>query len=424
MDGYEPEVALAVRIPKSSETAGLVEDHSETQKESNTDVDTNLMSYGFEYIDATGEVPLRRSGDDGSEFPPTDGLHAISFFEIFNFIILFCSTSDIPHLPRVLDALSTIMWPSMRSAPSSSGLDSEPKRECDSILAELLAHDHGSMTSPASHRESEDEDDLMEQMRGLLRGGERKVKDDINMSDFGENDTLKISTAGENIPHAQLPWLVTSSKAGDSIFSPIESISLSHNDTATSPFEIDEDLAAKLTNKFSIGFEDDFTVFVSAPNNQEGETTPDAMSYHRKQRDIVESPMPSATASSTLKPWRVLERYQSLGSVSDFGGSDFGDEGPMYKSLDDSDDDLDDDLPTKTEIMETSAKIFGLAALQKKGAVTEDGDTHGSSFDLSQVMSALQQFKTDISRMDDEEERRKSAARVALGLVYGLEGSD
>ena len=73
MGGYEPEVSLAVRIPKSDETAGLVEDNSEAQKENNTDTDAILMSYGFEYIDATGKVPLRRTGDGGNELPSADG---------------------------------------------------------------------------------------------------------------------------------------------------------------------------------------------------------------------------------------------------------------------------------------------------------------------------------------------------------------
>jgi len=47
MGGYEPGISLAMRIPKSDETAGLVEDNSEAQKENNTDTDAILMSHGF-----------------------------------------------------------------------------------------------------------------------------------------------------------------------------------------------------------------------------------------------------------------------------------------------------------------------------------------------------------------------------------------
>lgn len=397
MGGYEPEVSLAVRIPKSTEMTGLVEDNSEI--ENNTDIDTILMSYGFEYIDATGEVPVRRTGDDGNELSATD---------------------DIPHLPRVLDALSTIMWPSMKSGGRGSGgggLGEKSKRERDSILEELLAHDGGTMS--ASHRDSEDEAELMEQMQDLLRSEELKARgggDASNLPNFRQSG---VSTEGL---HLQLPWLTQNSgKTEGSIFSAIDRLSMSPPTVTeeTSPFEEHQD--GQATGKFSLGFEDDFTVFVSAParNYQEGEMTPDGMSF-QKQQDTFESS--SAIPNTTLEPGSAGLRYQSLGSVSDFGGSDMEDEEPVYKSLDDGDDGNhydDDDIPTKEEIRATSAKIFGTSLLQKKGRT---GDPEASEpFDLSQVMSALQQFKTDISGMDNEEERRRAAAKVALGLVYGLE---
>ncbi len=36
-------------------------------------------------------------------------------------------------------------------------------------------------------------------------------------------------------------------------------------------------------------------------------------------------------------------------------------------------------------------------------------------------MNALQGMKAEIADMEEESERRKAAARIALGLVYGLE---
>ena len=53
--------------------------------------------------------------------------------------------------------------------------------------------------------------------------------------------------------------------------------------------------------------------------------------------------------------------------------------------------------------------------------MADDSDGEVGPFDLSQVMNVLQEMKSEISGMDSEEERRKAAARVALGLVYGLE---
>lgn len=311
------------------------------------------------------------------------------------------------------------MWPSMKSGhkgSAASGFDNQMRRERDSILEELLSHDHGTLLSS-----TDDEDDLTEQMQGLLRSEGRKAKVNSDLHNFRESEVVKVSRE-ESFTN---PWLTgDSGKPGGSIFSPIDGIVLSPTDTeATLPFGMKEDQAAEPTGKFSIGFEDDFTVFVSAPAVNEAETTPDAMSYH-KQHETFESPMSSAIPSSTLEPGSARMRYHSLGSVSDFGGSDFGDEEPLYESLDDQ---MDDDLPTKDEIREMSAKIFG--TVQGEPATVTGGNIEVGScedsdreppFDLSQVMSALEQFKSDISGMDDEEERRKTAAKVALGLLYGL----
>ncbi len=62
---YEPEVALAVRIPglssSSPSTSPLAKETSdslnkedrETDENENGDIDSTLSSYGFEYVDAT-----------------------------------------------------------------------------------------------------------------------------------------------------------------------------------------------------------------------------------------------------------------------------------------------------------------------------------------------------------------------------------
>lgn len=308
------------------------------------------------------------------------------------------------------------MWPSMKSGHKGSAggeFDNKSRRQRDLILEELLhPYGHGTMPLSAIHRESEDEDDLADDMQEVLRSEERKSK---GISDTTKIDVPKISTEGDYAGNT-LSWLtINSGKTGDGVFSPIDSMSLSPFDTGSStPFGIKD----QPTGKFSIGFEDDFTAFVSAPavNIEEA---PDAIGYRKPQ----DSPMPSALRSGTLEPGSASVRYQSLGS--DFGGSDFGDEEPMYESLDDDGDSEDDDLPTKEEIRETSGKIFGKVVagtpLVEGDADDTDGDERVVPFDLSQVMDALQQFKSDISGMDDEEERRKAAAKVALGLVYGLE---
>lgn len=325
------------------------------------------------------------------------------------------------------------MWPSMKSGHKGSvdgEFDNKSKRERDSILEELLSHGHGTMPSSANRRDGEEEEDEgTGQVQALPRSEARKSKGRSDLPRLGESDDLKVTSTDGSFTSNTLPWLTPNSGQNGGIFLPIDGVLLSPVDTeATSPFGMKEDEAAKSMTTFSIGFEDDFTVFVSAP----AATPDDVVGYH-KQQDGFGSPIRSAGANSTLEPESASVRYHSLGSVSDFEGSDFEDQEPRYESLNDGDNvllDCDDDLPTKEEIRETSAKIFGttkgeeeIRATVAGGSETEShGDDIVPGIDLSQVMSTLEQIKMDIAEMDDEEERRKAAARVTLGLLYGLDG--
>lgn len=108
------------------------------------------------------------------------------------------------------------------------------------------------------------------------------------------------------------------------------------------------------------------------------------------------------------------------------------------------------ELPPPSEIEETAKRLF--APAPDGPANTARSDTHSReahadasyipldedgnsfstnfggdeedlgfrSFDLSRVLGALQVMKEEISGMEDEDERRKAAARIALGLVHGL----
>lgn len=185
------------------------------------------------------------------------------------------------------------------------------------------------------------------------------------------------------------------------------------------------------------GFEDDFAEFVGAPLD---------VAYGH---DAVRQ-----------EPMHTGASYRSLASAPELAEDFLGDG--------DGEDD-DADLPSRTEIAETSRRIFGAASLdvpsrasarrspsaratslpapaaaessgeaQSPQAVfrTPDDDSFASfaeeddddfelgAFDLSRVLGALQGMKEEIAGMTDEDERRKAAARVALGLVYGLRKED
>lgn len=153
------------------------------------------------------------------------------------------------------------------------------------------------------------------------------------------------------------------------------------------------------------GFEDDFTDFVGAP-----------VDFEVRRSD------------STSTKGRSFS-YMSLHSEFDV--------------------DEDTDLPSHDEIQATSNQIFGstsshipiptsgskqqqflsptdapglgVSPAPTTSTLGDEDDFGMSRFDLSRVFSSLQVMKEEISEMSDDGERRRAAARVALGLVYGLQ---
>ena len=149
------------------------------------------------------------------------------------------------------------------------------------------------------------------------------------------------------------------------------------------------------------GFDDDFSDFVSAP-----------------------APAPETTGTTSTTPTSELVPEAGWNQVCD-----------------DPEDDLfnDDFLPTDQEILMTSRRIFGpnlpsqrassrsaRADDERRSHEDEDedeGNTLGDGdIDLSRIMGALQGLKEEISGIENEEVKRRMAARVAMGLLYGLEG--
>lgn len=104
----------------------------------------------------------------------------------------------------------------------------------------------------------------------------------------------------------------------------------------------------------------------------------------------------------------------------------------------DADTDSDADMPSKADVRAAAARIFGLphpSASTSSDPSLPSGtdfsdalksfdselDMDAPAFDLSQILGALEGMKAEVALIPDEATRRKAAARVALGLVYGLE---
>ena len=281
-----------------------------TQPSPHEDLEDQLFNHGLEYIDGSSPFTLSSSASE------SDG----SVGEcIGTLVVVVLSSPAAPGMRRALDALSTIMWPSMARDGTSRGsrtvssnaqhLD-DPDLALQAIIADSGAHSDEFATSRASRMQME-----MDEL-------EKWLQDDVT-DDLKNDDPWKNKSSS---PHA--------GKNG-----------------------------AKLEPDDDVGFDDDFSDFVSGPSSSH----------------------PPDPNFATAHPFSQI------------------------------DDDESDDLPSRSEIESAASRIFDTER-------NRELDEGVPSFDLSNILSALQGMKEEIAGIEDESERRKAAAKAALGLVYGLGG--
>ncbi|KZP33400.1 hypothetical protein FIBSPDRAFT_1035984 [Athelia psychrophila] len=397
LEDHDPEVSLAVRMEGSSPKEGSEDDE---------DVDAFLSTLGFEFVDATTRAAEAHDID------------AMSHGESRRVLIA------VPGLPRVIDALSTIMWPTMVQSQSTTARKSRARElldwvrdeEEDDGLRPLVnpSDEAGAVTTSSS---SLADNGIKSRMQREMEELERWLEDE------------------EGLRATQDPWIVPSNEK--SLEDPLS--------TTDSPLDLHHRPEGSISSwayhtgeaSASSGFDDDFTVFVSAPPAEPSAPQP-----------ITDVPSGRSTPDTDmLNPMHTGASYRSLGSVSDFGGNTSAEEHQGD----------DEGLPSEDEIRATSARIFGSSlspsllppqALPPTGAPratsppqatptaasfptsatffpeSEDEEYDMGEFDLSRVLNALQAMKEEISGMGDEDARRKAAARAAMGLVYGLERQD
>lgn len=348
-------------------------------------------------------------------------------------------------MPRIIDALSAIMWPSMTRK-------STPHDKPRSLLGTM--HQKGSILSESHHdlvtallNSGRSRDDRthrqLQELASWLDEKKTGTETDDAESASANDDTITIwSTAvtpGNMTPHAL-------------------------SDVGSHPGSPEP------------GFDDDFTAFVSASESSSFDVVDTSTSQGSRQNQPhlrnnsplaassfsstfsfesaasgpstpnVEKPEQQSLDNSYLTPFNTSS-YRPLGSVSDFGDPDTETcheraGGPCSSEHNGSEHE-NDEMPTTDEIAETSRRIFGSVPLtasptvDRKKTVLSDGDgdlealiresSEGDDlpdlrrFDLQEVLSSLQGLKEEIAGMSDDKERRKAAARVALGLVYGLD---
>ncbi|KAH7912547.1 hypothetical protein BJ138DRAFT_1083423 [Hygrophoropsis aurantiaca] len=415
LSAHEFEVVLAIRIPRSSlpqSTTPISEQSLPTPKdeiessqstEDDQDVDAYMSAHGFEFID------IQDSSNAGS-IPDSDKS---------------VDRSGALGLPRVIDALSTIMWPSMIQ-------NTRKKDRAQNLLTDDETQD--SLSILINGRTSGD---------GLRERQDRMQRELEALESWLNEDNSDDNSDETNVDQGAIekdPWNLASRTPTSGSSTP------------------------------GVGFEDDFAAFVSAPPIQTTDLSlqnpPSSTQRSRPFKSSFSSTFSFDSASSTsgrstptlgehddahLAPTSIP--YKSLGSVSDLGDPD------EYMHADNSVEDNGDDgdIPTKDEIAATTRRIFGSTPLtisptaersihsslapdmEETQAVRPSSSLESSSvsailstipaadleaFDMQNVLSTLQCLKDEISGMSDSKERRRAAARVALGLVYGLHDGD
>ncbi|KAH7885299.1 hypothetical protein F5I97DRAFT_2074409 [Phlebopus sp. FC_14] len=389
----EFESLLAVRLPPTSPS-------SDFEAEDEQDIDSYLSSLGFEFVDvlACDSAPASdRTGDAG--------------------------------VHRIIDALSTIMWPSMiqhsskRTSKSFDMTRGSMTSDTTLHLSRLLGTNLPHGRDDRIQRELEE----LEQWLGEDTTGEHRDTG-FNGEDEATDPWSTAVTAGTNTPYSRSEIHTssrpTTPKAGfDDDFTSFVSASLSSTVSISSAQRSSPGPSAgRKVPLVSTSFSSTFSFSTSS-----GQTTP---AHEHEQESFDMSRLTPGDTGFEIS-------YRSLGSVSDFGDVD-GERSFHDHRLDDSG---DEDMPSKAEIVETSRRIFGSVPLSL--SPTDERGTHQAMrpkllsdveakiddemtdddlerFDLQGMLSALQGLKEEIAGMPDKE-RRKAAARVALGLAYGLE---
>lgn len=387
LEHYDPEVSLAVRFnPAASSsvaTTALPADDGEHGDEQA--LDEFISSHGFEYID--GDRGSRRPTQDGSSFSDEEDGGELQCPE--RRTLAHDPAAGVPGLPRVVDALSTIMWPSL----VQSARTTQRKSRGGALLDWAAIEDAGGGDAPLLKQLSASQAEEQQRMQKEMDALENWLQEGLDQ------------TQGRAAPvkhDRNDPW----------------STALSHSAAQDEDFDHDDGSA--------FGFEDDFDEFVGAP------------------MDVTYGPERRTASSSSSAPPR--------GFTTDFVPFSSTVEKDVLGGFDDN----DPDLPSHVEIEEMSKRLFGSASLappstahtwhrlhsplhggsadlpdsgiggesgfSQSGAdgLADDDDFEFGAFDLSKVLGALQGAKEEIAGMEDEDERRRAAARVALGLVYGL----
>jgi Alpha and gamma adaptin binding protein p34 len=427
---FEPEVALAISL--GNEPA-----HPTDPPEG---PDPFLADHGFEYID--GERTRHPTSNADAEDDDED-------------------VDIVQGLPRVVDALSTIMWPSMirdpdggkkrksqRQSPSTFDFDvlrMGTAEEEDTLAALMVADaaDHGVPLTRASRVQKEmaalerwliENEELHEsEIRGATTSPDGIDDEDGDVDDEGELDE-ELDEDGDSDGPSSVPVL-------DSIPMPVPSrdpwaSSNNNNNNKSMPPSTAPSASGDDTTVRPSGFDDDFTAFVSAP--VPAPTAPTSTTTTTSRSGSAGGRVTHAHAFLDVSTTMLLPSSHT-GSSSRFvtplafddDDDDAADGHLGYEALDDdhgSSFEFDfspgqhehDHLTDERTSMSMGGgggehRVSGEHRAGREGGVNDDDEV---PFDLTNILSELQTVRENVAGIGDEARRKEMTARFASEFVF------
>ena len=382
---FEPEVVLAVAL-------GSEPPHHDDPPEG---PDSFLADHGFEYIDGERTRHLQKAADREVDHPDTDKGEG--------------DEEDLPGLSRVVDALSTIMWPSMvrrgrdngdrthkgKVATPTSPFDFDvlhTEEGEEETLAALMEADAAEIGAPLT-RASRMQKEMATLERWLIENEElheAELGESISLSPTGIDDEEDEDESDDDDDALQVPALRAMS--GDPW--------LSHDSGA--PPLTQRDAAAP-------GFDDDFSTFVSVPAVSVSATASAPAPGFALVSPGAQGLLDAST--STLLPSHTGGSYRSLRSATSGFPSDVDDDHAGYEALDDR-----SSFSPEHE--------FGDAAAAEADRTPVGRVDASSPFDLTDILASLQTMREDVAGIEDEAQRRATTARFASEFVFQKMGAD
>ncbi|KAH9048592.1 hypothetical protein EDB84DRAFT_1574646 [Lactarius hengduanensis] len=356
---FEPEVALAIAL-------GSGPPHHDDPPEG---PDSYLADHGFEYID--GERTRHLKSDDVRPDTDTDTADGEG------------DEDPVPGLPRVIDALSTIMWPSMAEG------------EEEETLAALMAADAADSGAPltrASHMQRE----MATLERWLIENEE------MHEAELGE--PISSSPTGIDEDDEDAPRVpAVRATSGDPW--------LSHDSSTTQ------------RGGGTPGFDDDFSAFVSAPAVSVSPAAATA-GYAYATASAPEFTLAATrahglldttSAAPMLLPSHTGGSYRSLRSGTSGFPSDV-DDLAGYEALDDRGSFFSPEHEFEDPDADPRTPV---------GRGERVGLTDGRApFDLADILASLQTMREDVAGIEDEAQRKAATARFASEFVFQRMGVD